>query len=156
MRLRDTLSGLLLFIFGVIVVLHARTFPTPSGQNIGPGFFPIVVGVGLALGGVALMWSGRKQSGVAWLEFEDWVKRPRTALNAVLVIGALIGYTLLVDIVGFFLTAFVFLVVLFLAFGVRKRWAAPIAVVATVGMHFAFYKLLSVPLPWGWLEGMAW
>lgn len=156
MRLRDTLSGLLLLIFGVMVVLHARTFPPTPGQGVGPGFFPILVGVGLALGGAVLIWSDRKQRDLPWLEFEDWVRRPRMALNGALVIGALIFYALAVDMVGFFLTAFVFLVALFLAFGVRKRWVVPIAVITTLGLHFAFYTLLRVQLSWGWLEGMAW
>ena len=156
MRLRDTLSGLLLLVFGVVVIVHARAFPGAPGQNIGPGFFPVVIAAGLALGGVVLVWTGRKERDVAWLQFDDWVRKPRMALNAGLVIGSLIGYVLLVDSVGFFLTAFGLLMMLFLAFGVRKRWAAPIAVAATFGLHFAFYTLLRVPLPWGWLEGMAW
>jgi putative tricarboxylic transport membrane protein len=156
MRFSDTLSGLLLFIFGAVVVLHASTFPAAAAQSVGPGFFPIVVGAGLAFGGVALMWSGRKQRDVAWLTFEDWVRKPRMRLNAILVIGMLIGYALVVETVGFFLTAFVFLLVLLLAFGVRTRWVAPIAAIASVALHGIFYTLLHVQLPWGWLEGMAW
>jgi putative tricarboxylic transport membrane protein len=156
MRLSDTVSGFLLLVFGVVVVIHAGSFPPTTGPSVGPGFFPILVGVGLVLGGVALIWSGRKQRDVPWLEFDDWVRRPRMALNGALVVGALIAYALVVDTVGFFLTAFVFLGVLLLAFGVRKRWVAPIAAVITLGMHFAFYTLLHVQLPWGWLEGLAW
>jgi hypothetical protein len=29
-------------------------------------------------------------------------------------------------------------------------------VAVTLGLHLAFYSLLRVPLPWGWLEGIAW
>ena len=156
MRLSDTVAGFLLLIFGAGVAIHARTFPAGAGHGVGPGFFPVAIAVGLALGGVALIWSGRKQRDGPWLEFEDWVRRPRMALNAALVTGSLIAYALVVDTVGFFLTAFVFLGVLLLAFGVRKRWVALIAAVTTLGLHFAFYTLLRVPLPWGWLEGLAW
>ncbi|MBC8120090.1 MAG: tripartite tricarboxylate transporter TctB family protein, partial [Burkholderiaceae bacterium] len=31
-----------------------------------------------------------------------------------------------------------------------------IAVIATFVIHFAFYKLLRVPLPWGVLTNYAW
>jgi len=31
-----------------------------------------------------------------------------------------------------------------------------VAVIATVLVHFAFYKLLRVPLPWGVLTPWAW
>ena len=58
--------------------------------------------------------------------------------------------------VGFFITAFVFLGGLFLLFGVSRRWIVPLAVVVTFALHVAFYTVLRVPLPWGWLEGMAW
>jgi putative tricarboxylic transport membrane protein len=90
------------------------------------------------------------------VEFDDWVRQPRMVLNAALVIGALIFYALMVDTIGFFLTAFILLTTLFLAFGVRRRWVGPIAIVVTLGLHFAFYTLLRVPLPWGWLEAIAW
>ena len=33
---------------------------------------------------------------------------------------------------------------------------APLAAGVTLALHFAFYTLLHVPLPWGWLEGIAW
>jgi putative tricarboxylic transport membrane protein len=41
-------------------------------------------------------------------------------------------------------------------FGVRVRWIVPLAVVVTLVIHYAFYKLLHVPLPWGVLERFAW
>jgi putative tricarboxylic transport membrane protein len=156
MRLNDTLTGFLLLLFGVGVALHARAFPVTPGQGIGPGFIPVAVGVGIAACGAVLVWSGRKQPAARWLEVESWVRQPRIALNGALVIGSLVFYALVVDTLGFFLTAFVFLVVLFIAFGVARRWTAPLAVVVTVGLHVAFYSLLRVPLPWGWLEGIAW
>jgi putative tricarboxylic transport membrane protein len=32
----------------------------------------------------------------------------------------------------------------------------PIALVLTLLIHYAFYKLLRVPLPWGVLQPIAW
>jgi putative tricarboxylic transport membrane protein len=45
---------------------------------------------------------------------------------------------------------------MFAVFRVRARWIAPLAVVVPLGIHYAFYKLLHVPLPWGVLEKFAW
>ena len=156
MRLNDTLSGLLLVIVGLVVGLSAGAFPETAGETIGPGLFPGIIGAGMALSGAALAWSGRKVRDARWVTLEEWVASPRLALNAALVVGALIFYALVVDSIGFFVTAFVFLAVLFLAFGVGRRWIAPLAVGVTLGLHFAFYSLLRVPLPWGWLESLAW
>ena len=156
MRLSDTLSGLLLVLFGLAVVLYARTFPGAAGHGVGPAFFPMVIGVGIALCGAVLGWSGRKERDAAGLEFEAWARHPRLALNGALVIGGLIFYAVAVETIGFFVTAFAILVALFLAFGVRWRWIVPLAAMVTLGLHVAFYSLLRVPLPWGWLEGIAW
>ena len=42
-------------------------------------------------------------------------------------------------------------------FGVRPRVRSlPLALVVTLVIHYAFYKLLRVPLPWGVLQGIAW
>src|SRR5688572_22827179 len=131
MRLNDTLSGLLLVIFGVVVAIAAAAFSEAAGQKTGPGLFPGIIGVGLALSGAVLAWSGRRVRDARWLTLEEWVTEPRVALNAALVVGALIFYALAVDTMGFFVTAFVFLAVLFLAFRVSRRWIAPLAVAVT-------------------------
>jgi len=34
--------------------------------------------------------------------------------------------------------------------------ALVLAVLLTLLIHFVFYKLLRVPLPWGLLQGVAW
>ena len=156
MKLHDILSGALLMLFGFGVAAYARTFPATSGPGIGPGTFPVLIALGISACGVVLIRSGWKQPRTRWVEFEDWVRRPRMALNGMLVIGALIFYALAVDTLGFFITGFVILVGLFAAFGVRWRWTLPVAIGVTLGLHFAFYTLLRVPLPWGWLEGLAW
>jgi putative tricarboxylic transport membrane protein len=77
-------------------------------------------------------------------------------LHFALVVGDVLFYALVVDRLGFLITAFVFLSVLFLAFEVERKWIAPIAVVVTLGIHYGFYTLLRVPLPWGVLGGIAW
>jgi len=156
MRFNDALSGILFLIFGIVIVAHAQTFPLSPGQDIGPGLFPTLLGGGLAACGLCFLWAGRRQRGTPWLELEEWVRRPRMALNFAVVIGDLIFYALVVDRAGFFLTAFAFLTVLFLAFEVRRRWIPVLAAGVTLALHFAFYTLLHVPLPWGWLEGYAW
>ena len=156
MRLNDTLTGILLLIFGIATFAYAQSFPPSPGQNIGPDLFPSIMGAGLAVCGLIFVGAGRKQPGTPWLAFDEWVGKPRMVFNGLLVIGALIFYALVVDLVGFFVTAFVFLTVLLLAFGVSKRWVPFIAVAVTFGLHLIFYTLLRVPLPWGWFEGIAW
>jgi len=154
-RVGDTLSGMLTAAAGLAVVLHARTFPPTPGQSIGPAFFPTIVGAAMIALGAALAISGRARGGRLVL-LDEWVRGPRMVLNFALVVADVVFYALAVDRLGFFITAFLFLAVLFLAFGVPRRWIAPIAAAVTLAMHYAFYTALRVPLAWGVLEGIAW
>jgi len=94
--------------------------------------------------------------GGSWVVLDDWMRRPRMGLNFVLVVADLVFYALAVDRLGFFITGFLFLCVLFLAFGVARKWIVPVAGAVTLLIHYGFYSLLRVPLPWGLLEGIAW
>jgi putative tricarboxylic transport membrane protein len=155
MKLNDALAGLLVLIVGLAIVLEARTFPSVTGQSIGPGLFPTIIGSGLMLCGLALAIAGRA-SGAPWLEFGEWPRRPRLAFNFLLVFADLVFYALAVSRLGFFITAVLFLTVLMLAFGVRRRRVLPLALAVTLVIHYAFYSLLRVPLPWGVMESLAW
>jgi putative tricarboxylic transport membrane protein len=155
MKLHPTLSGLLVLIVGLAIVVEARSFPAATGQSIGPAFFPSLVGTGLILCGLALIVSGRRGP-EPWIEAAEWMRRPRMIFNLLLVFADLVFYAVAVSSLGFFLTAAVFLSVLMVAFKVPPRRVVPLALAVTLIIHYAFYTLLRVPLPWGVLEGVAW
>ena len=156
MRLNDTIAGVLILIFGALIAAYAQTFPPMPGQPVGPSLFPTVVGCGLMALGIALTVADARRSRRSWIEFEGWTRRPRMVLNVALVIAAVVFYAITVERLGFIVAASIFLSVLFLAFGVRPTRIVPIAVAVTLAIHYGFYTLLRVPLPWGVLEGIAW
>lgn len=156
MRLNDTLTGLLILAFGLAVAAYARTFPPMPGQPVGPSLFPTLIGLVLAMLGAGLAAAGLRHRGARPVEIDDWVRRPRIVINFLSVVAALVFYAVAVDRLGFFITGFAFLSVLMLTFGVRRVWIAPLAAAVTLAMHYAFYTLLRVPLPWGLLENLAW
>jgi putative tricarboxylic transport membrane protein len=65
-------------------------------------------------------------------------------------------YIAFANTLGFFATSFIMLVALFKALRVNWRRTLMVAAIATLLVHFAFYKLLRVPLPWGVLTPWAW
>jgi putative tricarboxylic transport membrane protein len=159
MKLADTIAGLLAAMLGLAVVLHARTFPPMPGQPVGPSWFPTLIGAGLIVAGAVMTVVDvrlRKGGTSRALELEPWTARPRLVGNFFLVVAALLFYALAVDLLGFLLTATLVLSVLFLAFGVRRVRILPLALAVTLVIHFCFYTLLRVPLPWGVLERIAW
>ena len=156
MRVSDTLSGLVISIFGAAIAAYARTFPPMPGQPVGPSLFPTIVGCGLIIFGAALMVSAARTPHTRWIALDDWARRPRMVVNVALVTGAVGFYALAVGWLGFLITAKIFLAILFLAFGVRRGRIVPLALAVTIVMHYAFYTLLRVPLPGGVLEEIAW
>jgi putative tricarboxylic transport membrane protein len=139
------------------VLLAVRSYPNLSGQPVGPALFPSLIAYGLCAGGALLVWQGwRYRADGPWLEWEDWVRSPRHTKALVALLGSVVFYILVSDTLGFLITALVMMMTLFRSLHVAWGRSVLWAVVATVVVHFAFYKLLRVPLPWGVLTPLAW
>ena len=157
MKLRDAVWGALLLAFAGALLLHIRSFPPMPGQRIGPAVLPGMLAVGLGVCGACLLVRDLRMSrGAPWAEWPAWfAARPQVAALAVLV-AVNVFYLLAVDRLGFIVTGSVYLVALMLSLRVRPVRAIVVAVLCTLAIHYAFYKLLKVPLPWGLLQGVAW
>ena len=86
---------------------------------------------------------------------QQWLQRQRPRRAVAAILAGLVAYILLAGALGFHITAILILAVWMRALGASWRVTALVAVVATVVIHFAFYKVLRVPLPWGVLERWA-
>ncbi|MBC8119862.1 MAG: tripartite tricarboxylate transporter TctB family protein [Burkholderiaceae bacterium] len=157
MKLSDAVFGLLLLALGAAVIAVVSSYPTIPAQRVGPALFPGLIAVGLVIGALILIVRGwRARAAVPWVRFEPWVRSPRHVAGALGVIGSVIFYIIAVDWLGFFLTSLLILTTSFRLFGVALRRSIVIAAIATFVIHFAFYKLLRVPLPWGVFTNFAW
>jgi putative tricarboxylic transport membrane protein len=156
-KLNDAIFGLVLLALGGAVLFAVRNFPNIPGQPVGPALFPGLIAIGLCIAGFMLVVRGwRARADGPWLEWDDWVRSPRHALALAILLGSIVFYILAANWLGFLPTAFVILTALFLALRVAPGRAVLIAAIATLVIHFAFYKLLRVPLPWGLLTPWAW
>jgi putative tricarboxylic transport membrane protein len=155
-KINDAVFGGLLLVLGLAVLLHVQSFPKIPGQNVGPALFPGTIAVALIGCALLLIVSGVRDRGrVAWFEPLPWVRSARHVAAFTAVIATTVAYILLAERVGFLIVAPIALCVMFVAFGVRPLVACVVAVVATLLIWYAFYKLLRVPLPWGVLERFA-
>ncbi len=148
MRNTDRWVGLGLALLALAVLWSARAFPDVPGQKLGAAFLPMLIGAGLLVCGLALML--RSLRGRAYAHEADLgAAKPEHFGSAAVIVGAVVAYIALSERLGFLFVAPVCLLAVFLALRVRWQRAVVWAIGGTLLVHFAFYKLLRVPLPWG-------
>jgi putative tricarboxylic transport membrane protein len=161
MKLNDATWGALLLLFSAVILVHVQGFPKIPGQQVGPALFPGFLAVGLGVCGAILIMKGlaARRTGEGhfhWVAFSDWTRSRHYLIAFLLTVGVNVFYIFAVDRLGFIPTGVIYLGVLFWIYGVATRWIVPVAIIVTLVIHYSFYKLLKVPLPWGVLQGIAW
>ncbi len=157
MKLNDAIFGLVLLTLGAAVLFAIQGFPKIPGQPVGPALFPGLIAVGLCVCGAALVLRGwRERANGPMVEWEEWVHSPRHVLALAVLLGSVVFYIVASQWLGFLPTAVLILMAMLLVLRVPPGRAVLVAVIATLVIHFAFYKLLRVPLPWGLLTPYAW
>jgi putative tricarboxylic transport membrane protein len=144
-KVNDTIVGAGFVAAGAFVILRTLDFPRLDDGHPGPALFPqIVGGLMVAFGGVLAAQGLRAREALAggWL-------RGRGLANALLALGMVVAYILVVDRVGFLPTAALLLFGLMWWLRVRPLVAAPVAVGLAVACYLLFGRLLLVPLPRG-------
>lgn len=146
----DVVAGLLAAAVGAGVLLYVRTFPEMPGGRPGPALFPGIVGALFVLFGTVLAVRALVTRHAA-----DAAPVPTSSakgrLNALAVIGLVVLYILLVEVLGFVVTMGALLFLLTWRLGARPLVAAAAAVVTTAVVVLVFQRVLLVPLPAGLL-----
>ena len=156
MKLNDAIFGLVLMGLGSTVLFAIQGFPKIPGQPVGPALFPGLIATGLCVCGLLLIVRGLRQPRQPWLVFDDWVRSPRHVAGLLVLIGSIVFYIVAANWLGFLPTAVIILLAMLTVLRVPPGRSLVIALVATLVVHVAFYKLLRVPLPWGLLTPYAW
>lgn len=146
MKAARLVVALLVLVLGASLAWQGTRLRLEGDFGPGPGFFPFLIGCGLAL--LSALWivqialQSGAASGIAFLP----PRESRTTL--VVVLAALVGFMLLLRPIGFNLAMLGLLLVLFFAIDRRHVPAKlAIAVVGSFGVHWLFEKALNVPLP---------
>jgi putative tricarboxylic transport membrane protein len=124
------------------------------GQKFGPAWFPGLIAVGLAICGGLLIFRGLRERS-PWVTLPEWIHSRRARAGIAALVCGLAFYVLAAGALGFHLTGIVLLVIWMRLLGATWRVTLPVAILSTLVIHFAFYQLLRVPLPWGVLEPWA-
>ncbi len=167
MRFNDAITGAVLVVFAVAEIAYTRTFPSLHGQSYGPDLFPMLIGLGLFGCGCVLIIRGlyarRVHSGEStestsfnWIDSGNIADSTHARINAVLMVVFLLLYILLSDWIGFIPLSLATVSILLYRLGSSLLSSAVIAILTTIVIQFLFAKVLLVPLPAGWLQGIVW
>ena len=150
MHLSDRMSGTVLVAIGFAAVAGGWQQPAMPGQDVGPAVFPMVVGSLLVMCGAAIAFSIGQTFEIEEKEISGAPPHGRFwGLRALIPPLLLLFYVFTVEGLGFLPTAAVVVLVISFALGATARLAVPLALIAPLGVHAVFYKLLRVPLPDG-------
>jgi putative tricarboxylic transport membrane protein len=155
---RPVLRSLLLSILPEVVLLAAAVYlfvvalgfkQAGPADQIGPGFWPQVLCVGIGIG--ALVRLGQKLRsqesrvvGDAASEAGE-LRMPRVALGVALVVGYVVGMLFL----GYILATALFLIAFIYLGGQRKWYVVPLALASSLLFAYVFLKVVYIALPSG-------
>jgi putative tricarboxylic transport membrane protein len=147
MRRTDFISAVTLLTLAVAVLLEASKLPFGRVGSPQAGFFPLILAVFLAIFSLVFL---AQAIGGHKAELRD-SRGGSTAWNKiVLAIGALAGFGLLFESLGYVISTFLFIAFL-LRVVERQRWSLVVAIAffTSLATYLVFGLLLNTPLPAG-------
>lgn len=129
----------LLAVTGVYVVVSGLSYDVGSARNIGPGFFPVALGVLMLVIVVFVALEGMREAAIDVL----WVPRPLLAISA-----GMTGFALALETAGLIPATVILVLLSSLAEGPLRAKATLVnAVVLSVIGVLLFIEAFSLPLP---------
>lgn len=157
MKINDAVLGLLLTLISLAVLHTIQSYPDIAGQQVGPALFPGLIAILLGVCGIVLIcrgWQSRQL--VPWLQAAEWWHSKRHLSGFILLVAGIVFYMLASEAIGFLPVAWLLMWTLMVNLKVAPVRAAVLSLLLSALVHFAFYTLLRVPLPWGVLTPWAW
>lgn len=152
MRKYEISGALLWLIIGIIICISSIKLHLTYVNNLGPGFMPFVAGLLLALFGLIYLFSSiwgqtRKRIEIHNNQKIFEIEKLGTVFSALL---AILGYILLLEVLGFIIVSFIFTFFLF-KITAPKKWAMPLVLSGcTVSVsYFVLCVLLKNSFPKG-------
>jgi putative tricarboxylic transport membrane protein len=148
MKKKDQMSSLVWLLAAIYICFESFRLPIGSWRDPGPGFLPL--GAGLFLGILSIIvflqasFAPAKEPGESLFPRKTWRKM-------IFCLVALLGYALTLQVLGFLVTTYIFLFLLF-RFGIETQsWVVSLAgsALASLLCYGIFEMWLKTQLPKG-------
>ena len=131
----------------IFAMAHAYTLGFEELHDPGPGLMPFLLGLLLFITSFYLLISSLLKPGDGDTDEKD---EPHASVRIItLVIGSLLAYALLLERLGFPVTTFLLLTLLFRAAGTKRWRSALIASALTVLLTYGLFTFLGIRFPIG-------
>ncbi|MCC6889043.1 MAG: tripartite tricarboxylate transporter TctB family protein [Hyphomicrobiales bacterium] len=148
---KDLASALVLSLLGFGYLIWSLEYDVGTATTPGPGLFPRLMAMAMALCGLllaasSLYGSGRKEQ--ADIPSEEFSRR--NLLSALLVIGSIVFYLLVIEHVGFLIASSLLVFCLAWVMGGTSLIAITFLSVVSTGLaYWLFWVVMRVPIPSG-------
>jgi hypothetical protein len=153
MKNRDTIMAIFWTVLGVTIAVWSSTFPFGNLEDPGPAYFPVGLGLIIAVIGIVLLIRARKvEEGKGSRPVEPPVSRRGAIQRVIFYIAGMTLSAVLFEFLGFALT--MFLMILFMMRTIApQKWNTALfySLISALGSLFVFKMLLKTQLPSGFL-----
>jgi putative tricarboxylic transport membrane protein len=150
MRKHDLIMALIWMGLGITLAVSAYRLGLGELRSPGPGLMPFLFGISLSACSLPIFIRALR---VTYEQKHENLWSGVAFKRLIVVVASLLSYTLILEKVGFAVSTFFLLFLLFKAIGSRKWSFSLIVSVLTVAVsYFVFVILLKVELPLGLLE----
>ncbi|MFP5406030.1 MAG: tripartite tricarboxylate transporter TctB family protein [Gammaproteobacteria bacterium] len=139
---RDFWGGVMFAVFGALFAYFATSYDVGTGARMGPGYFPLILGILLALLGVIVAWSSTSVTNpVARLEPVGW-------RELFMVLGAVAVFAVLLPWLGMVVSVSLLILISAMA-DYQFSWKETILsiIVLVIMSYFVFVKGLELQFP---------
>lgn len=148
---KDFFSGLMFIVIGVAFAWGATTYNVGEGARMGPGYFPLMLGVVLALIGAVVLFTSLVVEVEGGDKIGRWAWRPLLfIIGANLLFGILLAGLPSIKLPGMGMIAAIYglVIVASMADGhFHIRSVLVLATVLAIGSYLAFIVLLKLQIP---------
>lgn len=148
---KDFYSGLMFMGVGVAFAVGATTYNVGTGARMGPGYFPLMLGIVLAILGAIIIFDSLVIKTESGDKIGSWAWRPiRYVLGANLAFGVLLGGlpSIKLPAMGLIIGIYALTIIASLAEeGFKLKPVLILASVLAIGSYLAFIVLLKLQIP---------
>lgn len=148
---KDFFSGLMFTVVGGSFALGASHYSLGNGARMGPGYFPLLLGIVLALLGLAVIAKSFASGAADGDKIGKWAWRPLAyIIGANVLFGVMIGGLPSIGLPSMGMIAGIYALVIVASMAGEKfslKEALILSTILSVGSYLAFIKLLNQQFP---------